>query len=269
MGVFGLCAIIISDMLIRIFLFFLGLCVGSFLNVIISWLEKKRKNIFGRSFCDYCQKKINWYDLIPVFSFLFLKGKCRYCRKKIKIEYFFVELATGILFSMQYAVFSMQGIFYLLIVSLLIILFVYDLKTYTIPDIIVFLGLGISLAYLIFNSYILHTTYYILPFFLAAVVASGFFAILVLLSHETWLGWGDVKLAILMGLLLGWPNILLALFASFLFGAIIGVSLILFKKKTLKSQIPFGPFLVGATIICLYLNLSHLLNFWSLWPLSA
>ena len=243
-------------MLSQTFLFLFGLCVGSFLNVIIAWLEKKRKNIFGRSFCDACKKKLKFYDLMPVFSFLFLKGKCRYCGKKIKIEYFFVELATGILFSMQYAVFSMQGILNLLIISALIIIFVYDLKHYLIPEIIILPAIIIAAIFYWQN-------------WLAMLVASGFFAFLVLISKETWLGWGDVKLAILMGLLLGWPNILLALFASFLFGAIIGVVLIVFNKKTMKSQIPFGPFLVGATILCLYLNLSHLLSFWSLWRLLA
>jgi len=262
-------------MLAKLFLFLFGLCVGSFINVVIAWLEKKRKNIFGRSFCDACKKKLKWYDLIPVLSFLILKGRCRYCQKKIKIEYLAVELATAILFSFQFSVFppeaggslthSFQLILNLFFISALIIIFVYDLKHYLIPDIVLLPAIGLALI-----SKLLTPNYQLLTNSLfAALIAAGFFAFLVLISHETWLGWGDVKLAILMGLLLGWPNILLALFASFLFGAIIGVGLILLKKKTFKSQIPFGPFLVGSTIICLYLNHLHLLNFSWLWPLSA
>ncbi|MFH1392594.1 MAG: prepilin peptidase [bacterium] len=237
-------------MLIKIFLFILGICVGSFLNVIIGWLEQKRKNIFGRSFCDTCKKKLKFYDLIPVLSFLLLRGRCRYCQTKIKLEYLFVELATGILF-------VLSGFNILLVfIAALIIIFVYDLKHYLIPEIIILPAIILAGIFFWQN-------------WLAMLIASGFFAFLVLISHETWMGWGDVKLAVLMGLLLGWPNILLALFASFLFGAIIGVMLIVFNKKTMKSQIPFGPFLVGATIICLYLNHLHLLSFLWLWPLLA
>jgi len=226
----------------RIFLFFLGICVGSFLNVIIFRLEKKEK-ITGRSYCDSCKKKIKFYDLVPLLSFLLLRGKCRYCNQKIKSEYFLVELATGLLF----VLFGFNIL--LFFIAVLIIIFVYDFKHYLIPDII--LTPAILLALIFFSQN-----------WFAALIASGFFAFLVLISKETWMGWGDVKLAVLMGLLLGWPNILLALFISFVFGAICGIILIAIKSKTIKSQMPFGPFLVGATIICLYLNHLLLLNSW-------
>lgn len=234
--------------LIKLFLFFFGICIGSFINVVISWLEKNRKNIFGRSFCDSCKIKLKFYDLVPIFSFIALKGKCRKCKAKIKIEYFFVELAAGILF----VLFNINII--LIFLFFLIIIFIYDLKHYLIPDIIIWPAIGLSIIFFWQNWF-------------SALIASGFFAILVLISREKWMGRGDIYIGALMGFLLGWPNILLALFASFLFGAIIGVILIALKRKALKSQIPFGPFLIGTAILCLYLNHLHLLSFWWLYLL--
>ena len=230
-------------MIIKIFLFILGICIGSFINVVISSLEKKRKNIFGRSFCDSCKKKLAWYELMPLISYLVQRGKCKSCKTKIKLEYFLVELATGILF----VLFNINII--LIFLFFLIIIFIFDLKHYLIPDIIIWPGIILSIIFFSQNWF-------------SALVAGSFFAFLVLISKEKWMGRGDIYIAILMGFLLGWPNILLALFASFLFGAIISIGLIIFRRKTLKSQVPFGPFLIGTTILCLYLNHLHLLNSW-------
>lgn len=228
----------------NLILFLFGLIIGSFLNVIIDRFPK----ILGRSHCSHCHKTLRWMDLIPVLSFIILKRKCRYCQNKLSWQYPLVELATGILF----VLFGFNII--LIFIAVLIIIFVYDAKHMLVPDLIVIPA--IILAFIIWpNNW---------P---SALIASGFFAFLVLLSKETWMGWGDVEIGALMGFLLGWPNILLALLLAFLIGSIYGIILIGLKKKKLKSAIPFGPFLVIATIICLKLAPFLLLKLWWLSPL--
>lgn len=239
-----------------------GLCIGSFLNVVICRLKTKESIFIGRSYCPQCRAVLKWYDLIPVLSFLIQKGKCRYCNKKISWQYPIIEIITACLFLLIFN-FSAKGgpasgwqflnlIYYLIITSFLIIIFVYDLKRYIIPDKIVYPAIIVSgIWYLVSGIFIQDTKYEILNTILAAFMASGFFLFLVLVSKGKWMGLGDVKLAFLMGLILGWPNILLALFLSFFSGAIVGVGLIMLHKKGFKSEIPFGPFLSASTIFIL------------------
>ena len=243
-----------------IYIFLLGLAAGSFLNCIIYRLKTKESFLLKRSYCPHCKHKLSWPDLIPVLSFFILRGKCRYCGKKISWQYPLVELATGILFVlilnyevgiMNYALLSfgsiLNSLFLILTSCFLIIIFVYDLKHYIIPDKIVYPAIFISFLYnlLYSKSHILNSIY-------SAVGASLFFLIIFLLSRGKWLGFGDVKLAFLIGLFLGFPNILVALFSAFFLGAIIGIGLILTGKKNLKSEVPFGPFLVTGTFLALF-----------------
>jgi prepilin signal peptidase PulO-like enzyme (type II secretory pathway) len=241
--------------LISVFAFLFGLCIGSFLNCVIYRLEQK-KNLKGRSFCPHCKHILSWNDLFPVFSFLFLKGKCRYCKKPISAQYPLVELATGLIFVLilnQFQILNIVNLIFLFYISsALIIIFVYDLKHYLIPDKILLPAVIIALIYNLVPPYNWqHINYN----FLAALIASGFFLIIFLISKGKWMGFGDVKLAVLMGLLLSIPNIFVALFLAFFFGAIIGVILMVFEKKSLKSEIPFGPFLITGTFVAmLYAN---------------
>ena len=249
-----------------VIIFLLGLCVGSFLNSVIYRLKTEESILISRSHCPYCQHLLGFWDLIPLFSFIFLRGRCRYCKKRISWQYPLVELASGILFvlfSLKILSFELSALFFqlsklilpLFFVSLLIIIFVYDLKWSLIPDKIVWLGITIALLALFFQFPRLFSH------LLAGGLAGGFFLLMVLVSGEKWMGWGDVKLGLLMGLILGWPDVLIALFLSFIFGALVGITLVLAKKKTLKSQIPFGPFLSGATIIVLLVG-KELLNWY-------
>ena len=257
-------------MVFNLFVFLFGLFVGSFLNCVIYRLALPNfsfwKNLGGlknRSFCPKCRHKLNWYDLVPVFSFLILRGKCRYCGEKISWQYPLVELATAILFTLIFNFSAFGGptagwqfylnlittLYLFIIASLLIIIFVYDLKHYIIPDKVLFPAI---LLVLIFNF----SPYGRSPeggqfSILSALGAAGFFLLIFLISRGTWLGFGDVKLVFLMGLILGFPNILAALFLAFFFGAIIGIGLIIFGKKKLKSEIPFGPFLITGTFIAM------------------
>ena len=235
-----------------ILIFLFGLSIGSFLNVVIYRLESKEPILFSRSHCPKCGVLLKWFDLIPLVSFILTLGKCRYCGRKISYQYPLVELATGILFLMVFNRFPisnfqiLDSFFYLIIVSFLIVIFVFDLKHYLIPDKIIYPAIIIALLDLGLKG---PNFWALKAQILAACLASGLFLSLVLISKGKWMGLGDVKLAGLMGLVLGWPNVLIALFLAFFSGAIVGIGLIMAGKKGLKSQIPFGPFLSGATLL--------------------
>lgn len=245
--------------LIGFFVFILGVCIGSFLNCVVYRLEKN-KSINGRSFCPNCKHQLSWKELFPIFSFLILKGKCKHCKEKISWQYPVVEILTGLLFLLIFILkFSiLNSIFLFYIVSSFVIIFVYDLKHYIIPDKILFPAIIITVLY------DLSKLTYLGDYALAVLVSAGFFLLIFLISKGKWMGFGDVKFAVLMGLLLGFSKVLLALFLAFSFGAVIGLILMTFKGKNLKSEVPFGPFLIlgtliamfyGETIIRWYLNL--------------
>jgi prepilin signal peptidase PulO-like enzyme (type II secretory pathway) len=240
------------EFFIYLFVFIFGLAVGSFLNCVIYRLETGESFLKGRSYCPHCKHVLSWKDLIPIFSFLILKGKCRYCGKKISFQYPLVELFTGILFVLAIPIYealtSIDLIFYWVLTCFLIIIFIYDLKYYLIPDKIIYPAIAIAFLNQILTSNIEHLTSNLI----LGILPSLFFLAIILISHETWMGFGDFKLSILMGLILGWPKILVALFFAFLSGALFGLILILLKRKTLKSQIPFAPFLVSGTFFAMF-----------------
>jgi len=242
------------------------------LNCLIYRLETGQSFLRGRSFCPECRHKLGFFDLIPILSFIILKGKCRYCHQRISFQYPIVEIATGLMFLLIFnfklsppatsmlpgEVFRILDLLYLLIVScFLIVIFVYDLKHYIIPDKIIYPAIATAL---IFNYAQRSPAALMLPgnisnFYssiLSAIGAAGFFFLLWLVSRGRYMGFGDVKLGFLIGLFLGWPSILVAMFSAFFIGAIIGLGLIVLGKKTLKSQVPFGPFLVIGTFIALF-----------------
>ncbi len=242
-------------------IFFFGLIIGSFLNCVIYRLEKGQSFLSGRSFCPHCKQKLNWQDLIPLLSLFILNGKCRYCHKKISWQYPLVELATGILFILIMAFMApmaftapaaITALWLFLIVSILVIIFVYDLKHYLILDKVIYPAIAITFIYNSIFNWLYGSMALWLNSLIAAFIASAFFYSIFLISKGKWMGFGDVVLAFLMGLLLGWPKIFLALFGAFFIGAIIGIGLVIFQKKTLKSKVPFGPFLVTGTLIALF-----------------
>lgn len=228
-----------------------GLIIGSFLNCVIYRLETRRSFLKGRSFCPHCEHTLSWQDLIPILSFISLRGKCRYCRQKISWQYPLVELATGLIFFLIFC--FLHSVFYVLISCFLIIIFVYDLKHYIIPDSVVYPAIALAL---IFNfQFLISKQFSTFNFLiLSAIGAALFFLLIVLVSKGKWMGIGDIKLAFLMGLLLGWPKIFVALFLAFFIGAAIGLVLIWQRKKTMKSEVPFGPFLVAAVFLALFLG---------------
>jgi prepilin signal peptidase PulO-like enzyme (type II secretory pathway) len=255
-----------------VFIFLLGLVVGSFLNCVVYRLSEKKSFVSGRSFCPQCKHSLAWYDLAPVFSFLFLKGKCRYCGKHISWQYPLVEICTGCIFlaifqfslpagRQEFSIFNqfvnfqfLISLLYLFIIaSLLIIIFIFDLKWYLIPDKVLFWAVGITASFHLYSFiFDLYPRGQISNSLFSALGASGFFLAIFLLTRGKAMGFGDVKLAFFMGLFLGWPKIITALFLAFLIGAIIGLILMIGKKKHLKSEVPFGPFLITGLFIALF-----------------
>jgi len=236
-----------------------GLAIGSFLNVVIYRLHENKSIVHGRSFCPCCQHTLSFFDLIPVFSFIFLRGKCRYCQKKISWQYPAVELATAILFALAYLnYFHLSGfprsynLLYLSVgqlfadlffLSVLLVVFVYDLKHYLILDMVVLPAAALALA----TNLLLGMAWQSL--LLGAAVASGFFLLQYAISRGKWIGFGDVKLGLLLGFLLGWPQILVCLFLAYILGGLVGLGLIFSGRKGIKSELPFGTFLSVAAVV--------------------
>ncbi len=243
---------------IYILVFVIGVSIGSFINCLIYRLEKNKSFVKGRSICPKCKHNLSWLDLIPLFSFIALRGKCRYCQKKISYQYPIAEILTGIIFvlifkhlifgiQLSFNIWILQLLYLWAIASALLIVFIFDLRTYLIPDKVVYPAIFLVLIYQLINNYSSLSS-----ILLSGLGAAGFFFIIWAISRGKWMGFGDVQLAFLMGIFLGWPNILVALFSSFFLGSIIGVGLIIAGRKKMKSQVPFGPFLVLGTFIALF-----------------
>lgn len=236
-------------MLIAIIIFIFGLLIGSFLNVVIYRLPELHTILGTRSHCPKCKTILKWYDLIPFFSFILLKTRCRYCTKPISWQYPLVEVGTGLLFLLLYLKFgfTLYTCYLLLVSCFLIVIFVYDLLHYVIPEEMLWPAIILSLIYLAFNS--------INQFKLAllgVLIAVAFLGLLYLLGRGKWMGMGDVKLAILLGLLAPFPQVLVVLFVAFVLGSIVGLCLLVLKMKSLKSEIPFGPFLILGLYISIF-----------------
>jgi prepilin signal peptidase PulO-like enzyme (type II secretory pathway) len=227
----------------------LGLVIGSFLNCVIFRIEKKESFLSGRSYCPHCHHTLGFSDLIPVLSFLFLKGECSYCKKKISLQYPLVELSAGLLFLLifHFYQFSFQSLLLFAISAILLIIFTYDFKHYLIPDKATYSAIVLAAVFSFFFG-----QYQFLNYLASAALVSGIFLFLVLVSKEKWMGMGDAKLVFLMGILLGWPNILVAVFLAAFLGSAIGLILVALNKKKIKSEVPFGPFLVFGTFISLF-----------------
>jgi len=233
-------------MFAEFFVFILGTIIGSFLNVVILRYNTGESIIKNGSRCFGCGKRLNWYELIPIVSFLIQKGRCRSCKSKISIQYPLVELLTGILFLLIFQITHYSLLvtgYYFIIFSLLIIIAVYDFRYQIIPDLFVYL----------FNFFALFNLFRIYDF-IVGLVFFGFFGLLWLVSRGNWMGLGDAKLALGIGWLLGLFKGILALLLSFWTGALVGIFLLFFFKKeyNIKSRIPFGPFLILGIIIAFF-----------------
>ncbi|MDD2758438.1 MAG: prepilin peptidase [Patescibacteria group bacterium] len=229
--------------------FLFGTAIGSFINCLV-WREHNNMRVAdGRSRCVHCGRQLRWYENIPIFSYLFLAGKCHTCHKKIPGYYLLTEFFTGVLFlfvfwlDLYYFHFSWRHLIGdLILLAFLVTIFVGDVLYRVIWPEVVWLGLVAGAAYNFFS----HGASW-RSMVLGFVIGGGFFLAQHLLSQGRWVGGGDVRLGAMMGVWLGWPVILVAIFAAYILGAIVAVPLLIFKKKNWSTAVPFGPFLAIAT----------------------
>lgn len=243
-------------LVLPVFLF--GLIVGSFLNVLI-YRFNTGQTITGRSRCFSCSKTLKPKHLIPVFSFLIQKGKCAHCGSSIAWQYPLVELVTGILFVLAWylATTVISFVWLAFIFSILLVITVYDVRHKIIPDLYVYLFIASTFMYQGYNVFMGTST---LWDFLIGLVIFLFFASLWLVSRGTWMGFGDAKLVLGLGFFLGFPEALWATLLAFLVGGAVGIVLLLarFKGATIKSELPFAPFLVFGALLSFLIKYNFL-----------
>ena len=232
----------------------LGLAVGSFLNVCIDRLPQNKSIAFPPSHCEACQHKLAVKDLIPVFSYLRLRGRCRYCQASVPRRLFWVELATGVVFALlawHYGLSPALGImaFY---ACLFIIIFVIDLEHGLILNKVVYPGMVVALLLALYPWPWLTESMGMRVAYAALGGAIGFaLFLLIAIVSRGGMGWGDVKLAALIGLATGFPLVFLSIIMGAILGGIMAVALVIAKKRKRRQTIPFGPFLAVAAMITL------------------
>lgn len=255
--------------MVIILLAVLGLCLGSFVNALVWRLHEQDKpkaqrakaNLSitkGRSVCVHCKHVLGPLDLIPFISWVWLRGKCRYCKKPISWQYPAVEVLTATLFAVSYVAwpygFDTLGTFQLVVwlglLVVLIALAVYDLKWMLLPDRLTLPLIVVAGAQAVLLAIGHADAWYIAQAVIGAVCLGGLFYALFTVSGGTWIGGGDVKLGAVLGLLVGGPvpSLLLLFFASLL-GCIATLPLLVTGRRALTRKVPFGPFLIVATII--------------------
>ena len=263
-------------------LFFLGAAVGSFIGVIADRYEEDlpiwdKKIIGGRSHCEFCGKKLRWFELVPILSFVWQKGRCSSCSHRLSSRYPFVEIFSGLLFvsvpayitthyPLQTTNYYILSVLWLLVFSFLLLISLIDGRLKIIPNEtgIALVVLGASIIFFQpFNefsgSFLGHYAMLFgwhsnpwLNHILAAAAAGIFFACLIFITKGRGMGGGDMKLAAALGFVFGWPDILLIAILSFIIGSFFGITAILFKKEKLKSHIAFGPFLALAGLLVFF-----------------
>ena len=227
----------------------LGFCIGSFLNVVIYRLPRGESIATGRSHCTHCGKTIAWYDLFPLVSYLLLGGRCRYCKTAISWRYPLVEGLTAGLFLVLYWHFglTLTLVKYLFLAALLVAISFIDLEHFLIPNSLVLSGVifGLGVAFFVHDISIWSAL-------LGAVSCSGFLLLVSLVSRGG-MGLGDVKLAAVTGLFLGWPLGAVGLLIGICIGGLLGIVLLATGIKGRKDPVPFGPFIaLGAMIVLLW-----------------
>lgn len=236
--------------------FIIGLLMGSFYNVCIYRIPREESIAFPPSHCTSCGTKLIWMDLIPVISYIFIKGKCRYCHEKISPKYPLVELLTGFIFLVLFVKFQLSWTFaaYTILSSILIIATLIDLKYQIIPDGLVIVG---AIAGIILSISGLSGDW--LNSLIGMLIGGGTFLLVAILSvlilKKEGMGGGDIKLMGMIGLFAGWKLTALSILLSIYLGGIIGGCLLLFRIKKRGDHIPYGPFIaIGTFIAILYGN---------------
>lgn len=272
---------------IYFFVFIYGILIGSFINVCIYRLPYERSIVFPGSSCPHCGTPIKWWQNVPLISYIVLMGKCFYCHRVIPARYFFVELLSGTLCAVLYYYFgglNFSFIFYYIFACLLIIVFFIDMDCWIIPDIITLPGAILGLL----GSFFLPLEYleavspsFFFPGIKSAIMLKfsysitggimGFCIFYIIryigsrLARQEAMGWGDIKLAVMIGAFLGWQKALVAIFLSFFLGVFFAVPLIFLRRKKGKDFLPFGTFMAMASVISLFGG-KEIINFYLNWP---
>lgn len=245
------------DLIIRIYAFMIGTLIGSFLNVVVYRLPREESISFPPSHCPACSTRLKAYELIPIISYVGLRGKCGTCRSRISIRYPIVEGITGLLFLWTVYSFglSLESLLYMAVIGLLIPIFLIDYEHYIIPD-----GLNLALfivaaAALLFQIVTGDLQWTELLYRMAGLLIGGGFFLFIAMITDGAMGGGDIKIMAALGFLFGVKNTLLLMFLSFVIGGILSLILLALKIKKRKDPIPFGPFIcIGAFITIFWGN---------------
>lgn len=234
-----------------------GLIMGSFLNMLIPRLHTGQGGIlFGRSRCPHCKHNLQAQDLIPLLSFLWLKGKCRHCRVRIEFWYPLTEITLAVLFAVLYLQVQDLRLWLWLAPHFFVLtyIFFHDVRYKEIHDSVMIPGIIFAAlaAFSIGNP---------VGAFIGAAVAGAFFALQYFISRGRWIGSGDIRIGLFIGFFLGWPMTLIALLLSYLAGSLISIVLLLRGKAALKTAVPLGPFLVLGTLLSFFWG-DPILNFY-------
>jgi len=236
------------DFLVTLYVSLFGLAIGSFLNVCIYRLPRHRSLLYPSSRCPWCGHSLGGRDLVPVFSYLLLKGRCRYCGRRIGWRYPLVEALTAVLFAGMFLHFGLSLLLvkYLFLTAVLIVVSFIDLEHRIVPDRITLFTLGGGAVLdLLARDLSLRAA------LLGLAVPAAFLLLLALVSRGG-MGAGDVKLAAVTGLFLGWPQSGLALFAACMIGGTAALVLLALGLKGRKEAIPFGPFLAAGVLVSVF-----------------
>ncbi|MGE5392116.1 MAG: prepilin peptidase [Deltaproteobacteria bacterium] len=247
--------------MIELLVTIIGLVIGSFLNVCIYRIPHGESIAFPPSHCTECGQRLAASDLIPVVSYVLLRGRCRYCKTNIPIRYPLVELLTGMVFLLLYIRYglSLSFAFYAIMMATMIVVFFIDLDHLIIPDRLVVFASCLAGLTAIYNLFMPLTVYgdsiWWNPL-LGALIGSGSLLIVAIIGSiifrtDEAMGGGDIKLMIPIGLFLGWRLTIVTLFLAIIIAGLVGIFLLLLKKTSRGSSIPFGPFIVLATFIAL------------------
>ncbi|TSD03618.1 MAG: leader peptidase (prepilin peptidase) / N-methyltransferase [Parcubacteria group bacterium Athens0714_26] len=269
-----------------VFLFVFGLIIGSFINVIATRYSEKKplfhsKNFSGRSKCPHCLKKLKWYELVPLFSFIVQKARCRSCGEKISWQYFLAELASGLIFLIPVYFYNpsfpavyqtISSMLWIFIAQAFLLIWLIDYRLFVIPDelniALVVLGLmltGIQNKFILFDNFngsflggyasVFGVRDNIWVNHLVGALAGIFIiGLIVFLTRGKGIGIGDLKLMGALGFIFGWPDALFILVFACVIGTIIGIYLIVTGRKKLKQAVPFAPFLILGTAVLVFLG---------------
>ncbi len=232
----------------------IGLIIGSFLNVCIYRIPKKESILFPPSHCFSCENNLKSNDLFPVFSYIFLKGKCRYCSNKISIQYPLIEILNSLTYLLLLSHFglSIQLLFYIILASTLIVVISIDYYHQIIPNELVLFTLIIGIIYRITTYITFNESLFTVlkESFLGFLIGGGFYFSIFIITRGN-MGGGDIKLMAVLGIWLGIIDTGIAIFLTFMIGAVVSLFLLITKIKGRKDVIPFGPFIALGTFITL------------------